>query len=202
MNLYVDVPPAPTFPRLLSLAQKVGAGRYAYPRPDGVLVPRPLRDIGGRQSPITQDRLQRGRMVILDVARSMRHLPAELLDLVLPHPSVVLRDLPIEDRTRSVLDRFLPTIAKEPVWTVGRYLGIPKFGARCLVDLLSACEEVARGDDEVGPRSASVGDAVRAVPGTLRRIERAAPSRIINCGGNQIAVAGAHRGLAATVIAT
>ena len=193
MNLHVDVALAPTFPRLLSraqLAQKVGAARYSYPRPDGVLVALPLREIGTLRLLIGQDRSELGRVVIVEVARSMRHLPPKLLDLVVPHPNVVLRDLPIEARTRSVLERFLPTIARQPVWTVARYLGIPKFGARCLVDLLAACEESARDD------------GARDTPGAVRPIAGAAPLRSITCGGRQLALARAPRDLAATVVAT
>jgi hypothetical protein len=91
----------------------------------------------------SDDRKQCGREIVLLVARAQRCLPRAVIDLEMPHPSTVLHALPIEDRTRGVLDRLLPLISREPLWTVGRYLRIPHFGARCLVDLLAAQEESA-----------------------------------------------------------
>ena len=173
MNLYVEVPRGPeASPRLTrsQLAQKLGAGKNGYPRPGGVLLPRALAVVCRSLSATSPDRRQRGREIVLCVARSQRCLPPALLDHEMPHPSAVLHTLPIEDRTRGVLDRLLPLIAKEPFWTVARYLRIPKFGARCLVDLLAAHEETPRGESAGGdlPRAGatsptSSGDAGRTV---------------------------------------
>jgi hypothetical protein len=161
MNLYVEVPHSPVASTRLSraqLTQKIGAGTNGYPRPAGVLLPRALAELCRPLSASPQDRRQCGREIVLWVSRSQRRLPSEILDLEMPHPSTVLHMLPIEDRTRGVLDRLLPLIAKEPVWTVGRYLRIPKFGARCLVDLLAAYEETL-----TEPPGASVPGAVRSI---------------------------------------
>ncbi len=155
MNLYVDVPRAPATSSRLTrsqVAQKIGSHSNGYPRPTGVLVPRALADLYPTLADSTQSRRQRGRDVVLRIERSLRRLPPAVLERAMPHPSTVLSALPIEDRTRSVLDRLLPLIAKEPTWTVERYLRIPQFGARCLVDLLAACEERAL---DAGPGKAA-----------------------------------------------
>jgi hypothetical protein len=149
MNLLIDVPRSLEAPPRLTrsqIVQKIGSGTSRYPRPGGVLVPRPLAGLCNSLSASSNDRKQCGREIVLRVARAQRCLPPEVLDLEMPHPSTVLCTLPIEDRTRGVLDRLLPLISKEPLWTVGSYLCIPQFGARCLVDLLAAREEATRGD--------------------------------------------------------
>ena len=147
MNLFVDVlrtPEASTRLTRSQFAQKIGGRKHDYPRPSGVLIPRLLARVCGAQLPAASDGRPLGRAIVLRVSRTLRALPEDLLSLELPHPNVVLRSLPIEDRTRGVIERLLPILAKEPRWTVGRYLRIPKFGARCLVDLLAACEESGR----------------------------------------------------------
>ena len=133
------------------VAQKVGA-RGHYPRPLGVLVPRPLVEIlceagfptaGAAAPPAADGRRETGREVVRVVARAFRRFPETFLSLEMPHPRSALA-LAIEDRTRNVIERLLPLIGREPTWTVARYLEIPQFGARCLVDLLAAIEEEDR----------------------------------------------------------
>jgi hypothetical protein len=146
MNLFIGVPRNPEASIRLSrsqFAQKVGSRDRSYPRPTGVLIPRALATVCDAElsHANANDPKNVGRAIVLRVSRTLRSLPQELLTLDLPHPSTVLRALPIEDRTRGVIERLLPVIAKETVWTVDRYLRIPRFGARCLVDLLAACEE-------------------------------------------------------------
>lgn len=148
MDLLMEFPAAPLAPPLLNrsqLAQKIGARDNDYPRPHGVLVPRALVGIYPEPPSPTLDhpdvRKHVGRDVVMHAARALRSLRRDLLDLPMPHPTIALRSLTLENRTRSVIDRVLPLLAKEARWTVGRYLQIPSFGARCLVDLLAACEE-------------------------------------------------------------
>lgn len=149
MNLHMEVSAATHIaPSLLNrsqLAQKIGARDNDYPRPRGVLVPRALLGIYSEPpSPtLTHPDVRKhvGRDVVSHTARALRSVGCDLLNLPMPHPTAALRSLAIENRTRSVIERLLPLIAKEPHWTVGRYLQIPSFGARCLVDLLAASEE-------------------------------------------------------------
>jgi hypothetical protein len=151
MSLYVAVPNALHAPSRLNRSQlrdKMGTRRQTYPRAAGVLVPRPLvaicRDAHvdpGAHIASFDGRMKAGRDVVQAVSRALRHIPDEILDLEMPHPSIVLASFTLEDRTRNALERLLPILAKEPRWSVGRYLAIPKFGARCLVDLLAAWEE-------------------------------------------------------------
>ncbi len=151
MELRMAFPAAPLAPPLLNrsqLAQKIGARDSDYPRPRGVLVPRALGELYARPPSPTLDRKHIGRDVVLQTSRALRSLGRDLLDLPMPHPTVALRSLALENRTRSVIDRVLPLIAKEPRWTVGRYLQLPSFGARCLVDLLAACEEADASPDQ------------------------------------------------------
>jgi hypothetical protein len=183
MKLYIDVPRSPGAASSLTraqVAQKLGAGTNGYPRPTGVIVPQSLAQICcSSLLPSTMDRRQCGREVVLRVSRSMRRLTPDFLSLEMPHPSAVLRTLPIEDRTRGVLDRLLPVLAKEPAWTVGRYLRIPQFGARCLVDLLAAYEETARStaSAELSPEPVAAGViAVGIDTGRLDDISRLLPS--------------------------
>ena len=144
MDLFTDVPhafSASAHLTRLQCAQKLGARKHDFPRPLGVLLPRALAGICRAPSSSAGDPKQAGRAIVLRVSRTLRNLPDDLLTRALPHPSAVLHALPIEDRTRGVLDRLLPLLAREATWTVERYLHIPKFGARCLVDLLAAHEE-------------------------------------------------------------
>src|SRR6185369_11475023 len=95
-----------------------------------------------------------GRLIVSAVRR-IRRLPAQLLGVELPAPAVALRSWPMEDRTRLRLERVEPSTAGGDVWTVARYLRIPGFGPRCLVDLLAAREEAAAraGADDSAPES-------------------------------------------------
>jgi hypothetical protein len=125
---------------------KVGAGHRQYPRAGGVLVPRALASLvpaplsRGALPSASAPRLRLGRQIVDEVAGDMQRLPADLRRLRLPPPSVVVRALPIEQRTRNVVERLVPTEAGA-TWTVERYLHVPRFGPRCLTDLLAAHQE-------------------------------------------------------------
>lgn len=163
---------APLAPSLLNrsqLAQKIGARDNDYPRPHGVLVPRALVEIYPEPPDPTLGhpdvRKHVGRDVVSHMSRALRTLRRVLLERPMPHPTVALRSLSIENRTRSVIDRLLPLIAKEPHWTVGRYLQIPSFGARCLVDLLAACEEADAAPNQTSTPVAEAGPLSLAAAG-------------------------------------
>ena len=137
---------------LAGFTAKVGAGFRQYPRADGVLVPRALAtltpglashaDVAELPSPQAA-RLRLGRAVVSEVARVMRTLPAEVLALPLPAPSQIIARSGIEHRTRNVVERLAPFETTRP-WSVARYLQIPRFGPRCLTDLLAAHDESSR----------------------------------------------------------
>ncbi len=112
MDPHMEFSAAPLAPPLLNrsqLAQKIGARDNDYPRPHGVLVPRALDEMCSRRLIPIEDRkdLRKdvGRDVVLQTSRALRSLGREVLDLPMPHPSVALRSLAIENRTRSVIDR-------------------------------------------------------------------------------------------------
>lgn len=161
---------------------KVGAGHRQYPRAGGVLVPRALASLipaplsRGALPSASAPRLRLGRQIVDEVAGGMQHLPAELRRLRLPPPSVVVRSLPIEQRTRNVVERLVPTEAGA-TWTVERYLHVPRFGPRCLTDLLAAHQEWrddTRENDKREGAHAEGGDmatAPRRVPESLALVD-------------------------------
>lgn len=174
--------PAPFGPTdLVSTARyhaKVGAGHRQYPRAGGVLVPQALASLVPASvacdvlpSPAAA-RLRLGRVIVDEVAGVMQHLPADLRRLRLPPPSVVVRALPIEQRTRNVVERLVPTEAGA-TWTVERYLYVPRFGPRCLTDLLAAHQEwrdEARDGERRGNEAGST-PAPRRAPGSLALVD-------------------------------
>jgi hypothetical protein len=144
-----------------------------YPRPGEPIVPKPLRplvldrrpgprladsellalvDLGprawGRLPAATCQRL--GLLVVDRVQTRIATLPEMVLRIPMPDPRTALA-LPLERRTLNTLQRELAngTLTgtgdgrPDGPWTIGRYLGIRRFGGRALVDLLAAVE--ARG---------------------------------------------------------
>jgi hypothetical protein len=82
---------------------------------------------------------QRVSMLVVDrVQTRVDALPEQTRKIRLPDPEAALK-LPIERRTANTLRREARRGAGGP-WTVGRYLGLRRFGGRALVDLLAAIE--------------------------------------------------------------
>jgi hypothetical protein len=81
-----------------------------------------------------------GLLVVEEVGAALRGAPRRLLRRALPGPSRVVDQLPIEERTARLLRRWLTSGLAEGPWTAERYLSVPGFGPRALVDLLAALE--------------------------------------------------------------
>jgi hypothetical protein len=79
-------------------------------------------------------------MMVVDRVQTRVHaLPAITRNHVLPDPRIAL-NLPIERRTANTIRRGTNGSGAASPWTVGRYLALPRFGGRALVDLLAAVE--------------------------------------------------------------
>jgi hypothetical protein len=86
------------------------------------------------------DECQRLAMVVVDRIQTRVHaLPAITRNHLLPDPRTAL-GLPIERRTANTIRRGMHGTDAGGPWTVGRYLALPRFGGRALVDLLAAVE--------------------------------------------------------------
>ncbi|HEY4394890.1 MAG TPA: hypothetical protein VGP64_12545 [Polyangia bacterium] len=82
--------------------------------------------------------LQLGMAVVDRVQTRLQGLPAHVLDAPLPDPATALT-FGLERRTANTLRRAISDGAKGP-WTLKRYLSLPRFGGRAVVDLLAATE--------------------------------------------------------------
>jgi hypothetical protein len=133
-----------------------------YPRSGEAIVPKLLRPLVIERRPAAyrdedNDRLsrmdlgpaawsrlsvaecQRLAMVVVDRVQTRVHaLPAITRNHLLPDPRTAL-SLPIERRTANTIRRGAGSATAGP-WTIGRYLALPRFGGRALVDLLAAVE--------------------------------------------------------------
>ena len=104
---------------------------------------------------LTREECERLAMVVVDRVQTRVHaLPAITRNHLLPDPRTAL-GLPIERRTANTIRRGAGSgaTASGP-WTVGRYLALPRFGGRALVDLLAAVEarhEITAGLEADGP---------------------------------------------------
>jgi len=104
-------------------------------------------------------------------------LPEQALKMPLPDPDAALK-LPIERRTANTLRREARRGPSGP-WTVERYLGLPRFGGRALVDLLAAMEAagVAAPGPIEAPHAAVAGEMLseRALDASLALVARHLP---------------------------
>jgi hypothetical protein len=149
------------------MGRRIVIGRPArparFPRPGEPIVPRLLREVVLRRQPtaappgaegdllnsrnlgaeawknLPAERCFRLGMAVVDrVQTRLQGLPAHVLDAPLPDPATALT-FRIERRTANTLRRAIADGA-EGVWTLKRYLTIPRFGGRAVVDLLAAAE--------------------------------------------------------------
>ena len=85
------------------------------------------------------DQCLRLAMAVVDrVQTRLQGLPAHVLEAPLPDPATALT-FRIERRTANTLRRAIDEGAEGP-WTLTRYLNLPRFGGRAVVDLLAAVE--------------------------------------------------------------
>lgn|GEM_PF-2616064 len=82
--------------------------------------------------------LRLGMAVVDRIQTRLQGLPAHVLDAPLPDPATALT-FRIERRTANTLRRAIGDGADGP-WTLKRYLNLPRFGGRAVVDLLAAAE--------------------------------------------------------------
>jgi hypothetical protein len=183
-----------------------------YPRKGEAIVPRLLRplvierrpssrsdpdremlarlDLGpaawARLPPETCERLS---MLVIDRVQTRIHmLPESARRHPLPEPRVALT-LPLERRTVNTIRRSLRTRGAGR-WTVARYLALPRFGGRALVDLLAAVEArqaVPPESAEDGARGALLSDrgldrALRLIAGQLPVAEEQAQAALVREG--------------------
>ncbi|HVR61413.1 MAG TPA: hypothetical protein VMU50_05905, partial [Polyangia bacterium] len=133
----------------------LGTADRRFPRAGGVIVPAALRELcrasrvlavdADTDSLSADERHRLARDVVRAVSRNAHRLRQEVLLAPLPAPEIMLGALVLDDRTRCALERLRPSLAHVNAWSIERYLRLPKFGAHCLVDLLAAREEAARG---------------------------------------------------------
>lgn len=131
-------------------------GRIApYPRAGEPIVPRLLRDLVlDRRDPdlldgdlgatawsrLPPETCRRLAMTVVDRTQTrLGGLPRSVLDVGLPEPAVML-GYTIEQRTANTLRRAVQRGDSGGVWTLQRYLSLPRFGGRAVVDLLAAVE--------------------------------------------------------------
>jgi hypothetical protein len=79
-----------------------------------------------------------GATVVDRVQSRLQQLPEAILQVPLPGPAIALT-FELERRTFNTLRRALSAGLDGP-WTLKRYLGLPRFGGRAVVDLLAAVE--------------------------------------------------------------
>jgi hypothetical protein len=130
------------------------------------------------------DTCRRLAMTVVDrVQTRLRALPPAAMGYPLPAPTVALT-LPIERRTANAIRRQLrastPAGEEEPpsAWTVERYLSLPRFGGRALVDLLAASEgglDGATGQDAAPQPHPDAGLTAQDVDQAIALIQRRLP---------------------------
>jgi hypothetical protein len=83
---------------------------------------------------------RRVAMTVIDRAQSrLQQLPKSVLSTPLPDPGTAL-SYSLERRTINTLERTVMSDEIGGPWTLGRYVSLPRFGGRAVVDLLSAVE--------------------------------------------------------------
>jgi hypothetical protein len=117
--------------------------RLAEPYPRRVVVPEILTGVGcpvALRDAGAGARSAAAAETVRWMGGSMRHLPAELLDVALPEPGVMFRGWSLGARTRGAVARLgAPGCAR--ALCVRDLLGAARVGPAALVDLLAALEE-------------------------------------------------------------
>ena len=127
--------------------------------------------VWGRLPAETCERL--ALLVVDRVQTRLRSLPELARTAPLPDPATAIT-LPLERRTLNTLRRAVPrgsaivSATADGPWNIDRYLTIPRFGGRALVDLLSAVE--SRGLIVPPPLAGAAG--ATATPGAIASEER------------------------------
>ena len=129
----------------------------AYPRGGEPIVPRLLREVViDRHAPsdlseiarlgseawlrYSTETCRRIAVSVVDrVQTRLEGLPERILVTPLPDPTIML-SCRLEPRTANTLRRALTAGGARGSWTLGRYVGLPRFGGRAVVDLLTAVE--------------------------------------------------------------
>jgi hypothetical protein len=131
-------PGEPIVPRLLREVILSRQAASAPPGTDGELLnSRNLGPDAWKNLP-AQKCFQLGMAVVDRVQTRLAGLPPHVLDAPLPDPATALT-FRLERRTANTLRRALSDGAEGP-WTLKRYLNVPRFGGRAVVDLLAAAE--------------------------------------------------------------
>jgi hypothetical protein len=167
-----------------------------FPRPGEPIVPRLLRDVLFDRHPNPQEPevdlhavgnlgaaawmrfppevcRRVGTAVVDRVQSRLQGLPAGVLDAPLPDPSTVLA-FTLERRTANTVRRAFTAARVTGQWSLRRYLGLPRFGGRAVVDLLAAVEGHGRVFRAPGDRAAdaTIDVVVASLPISERRAHR------------------------------
>ena len=168
--------------RLVKASTDAGARTLAG-RDLGALGAGAWNDLGGDES------RHLGMLVVEQVAGALRRRPRGVLRLAMPDPAAAMQQLRLEPRTERVLLRWIAAAPGEGRWTVARYLSIPGFGARALVDVMAALESARAAGlpgalRPIGPAWSGARPARTAVP-----LVDARPFHAVEIGGARIRVA-------------
>lgn len=170
---------APFLDRLWS-----GPGWAAAPATATALGP----EVWRRQRPETCRKL--ATLAVKTLAKSIHAIPAALIAQPLPAPTTLLAGALVERRTHDLLARHLSTVREESdrrAWTIARYLEVTGFGARALLDVLSAIESAPPESHQAGAAPmVSLAQAISRIR-RMRRRHRSDQLRLVPSSA-----AGAH----------
>ena len=112
-------------------------------------------------------------LAVKTLARSIHAMPAPLIAHPLPDPTTLVATASIERRTHDLLARHLAAArgaSNHRAWTIERYLGVTGFGARALLDVLSAVEAAPLEKHQGGAATmVSLAQAIARIQGVRRR---------------------------------
>ncbi len=130
-------PGEPIVPRLL---QEIVFDRYPSTDPGAANLYRVAQAGAGAWKRSTAEICRQVAMKVIDRVQSrLQQLPEAVRTAPLADPGTAL-SYGIERRTFNTLRRAISAGGVDGPWTLGRYLTIPRFGGRAVVDLLAAME--------------------------------------------------------------